>query len=83
MQRPTSIMWMILRSGLVSLYLFLAACSSLDIGNHPYEPGKAGPIGPEEGPMRRQRWLLPSPEQAVMIHATVWRPNGAGPSRWL
>lgn len=38
-----------------------------------------GPQGREEGPFRRQVWLVPSPLPGVAMHATVWRPAGPGP----
>jgi len=39
----------------------------------------SGPQGPEEGPYRRQLWLIPSSDGGVMIRALVFRPRGAGP----
>jgi dienelactone hydrolase len=38
-----------------------------------------GPQGPEDGPYRRQPWLIPSPERGVAMHAMVFRPAGPGP----
>jgi dienelactone hydrolase len=42
------------------------------------KPGP-GPQGSEEGELRRQLWLIPSPEPGVLMRATVLRPRGAGP----
>lgn len=39
----------------------------------------AGPQGGEQGPMRRQLWLIPSPRPGVMMRATLFRPAGDGP----
>jgi dienelactone hydrolase len=39
----------------------------------------AGPQGTEEGPYRRQLWLIPSPERGVSMRALVFRPPGEGP----
>jgi dienelactone hydrolase len=39
----------------------------------------AGPQGSEEGPYRRQLWLIPSPDRGVLIRALVFRPSGPGP----
>lgn len=41
--------------------------------------GTAGPQGPEEGRYRRQTWLVPSQDRSVLMRATVFRPQGAGP----
>ena len=38
-----------------------------------------GPQGPEDGAWRRQSWLLPIPGERLLMHATVLRPQGAGP----
>jgi len=40
-----------------------------------------GPQGGEEGVQRRQSWLLPLPDQTMLMRATVMRPPGAGPFR--
>jgi dienelactone hydrolase len=39
----------------------------------------AGPQGAEQGLLRRQKWLLPSPQPGVLMHTTVFRPPGPGP----
>lgn len=39
----------------------------------------AGPQGPEEGRYRRQTWLVPSQDKSILMRATVFRPQGAGP----
>jgi dienelactone hydrolase len=38
-----------------------------------------GPQSPEQGPLRRQAWLVPSSRPDLMMQATVLRPPGAGP----
>jgi dienelactone hydrolase len=38
-----------------------------------------GPVGAEGTPMRRQAWLLPSPDPMIAARAIVFRPTGAGP----
>lgn len=38
-----------------------------------------GPISAEGAPMRRQAWLLPSPDPTIAARAIVFRPTGAGP----
>lgn len=38
-----------------------------------------GPVGTEGAPLRRQAWLIPSPDPATAAHAIVFRPPGAGP----
>lgn len=50
----------------------------------PPQPGpeagpQAGPQNAEQGPWRRQSWLIPAPVPDLMMHATVLRPAGAGP----
>ncbi len=42
-------------------------------------PQAAGPVDDERGALRRQEWLLPSPDTTVLSHAVVFRPRGAGP----
>lgn len=42
--------------------------------------GKPGPQGPEEGPLRRQFWQVPSPVAGqAPLKATVYKPPGQGP----
>lgn len=41
--------------------------------------GAAGPQSEEEGVSGGQAWLIPSPDPAVLMHATVFRPRGSGP----
>lgn len=38
-----------------------------------------GPVSAEGGPLRRQEWLVPSPDPAIAAKAIVFRPPGAGP----
>jgi dienelactone hydrolase len=38
-----------------------------------------GPQGQEEGPLRRQLWLVPSAVPNVMMQTTIFRPQGRGP----
>ncbi len=38
-----------------------------------------GPQGREEGPFRRQLWLIPIPGETMLMRAAVLRPPGAGP----
>ncbi len=38
-----------------------------------------GPQGPETGASRRQLWLLPIPDERLLMHAIVLRPAGRGP----
>ena len=40
-----------------------------------------GPRGPESGDLRRQAWLIPSPDRATLMRATLFRPPGPGPFR--
>ncbi|HLH89493.1 MAG TPA: CocE/NonD family hydrolase [Xanthobacteraceae bacterium] len=43
----------------------------------------AGPqaieLGAEQGELRAQPWLVPSPQPGVLMHTTVFRPPGRGP----
>ncbi|KQT05821.1 MULTISPECIES: alpha/beta fold hydrolase [unclassified Bradyrhizobium] len=40
-----------------------------------------GPSGEEDGPFRRQHWLVPSPDPGLAAKALLFRPPGAGPFR--
>lgn len=40
-----------------------------------------GPSGEEGEPLRRQDWLVPSPDADIAAHALLFRPAGAGPFR--
>ena len=40
-----------------------------------------GPSGEEGEPLRRQEWLVPSPDTDVAAHALLFRPTGTGPFR--
>lgn len=40
-----------------------------------------GPSGEEGEPLRRQEWLVPSPDTGIAAHALLFRPAGAGPFR--
>jgi dienelactone hydrolase len=60
--------------------LILAAVAILILtGGAATAENVAGPQGAEEGPQRRQAWLLPLPDQTMLMRATVLRPPGAGP----
>jgi dienelactone hydrolase len=39
----------------------------------------AGPQAGEHGNLRRQAWLVPSPQPGVLMRTTVFRPPGSGP----
>jgi len=39
----------------------------------------SGPQGSEDGDLRQQRWLIPSPETGVTMRAIVLQPRGKGP----
>jgi dienelactone hydrolase len=39
----------------------------------------AGPQAAEQGPFRRQSWLVPSGQPGVLMRTTILRPAGAGP----
>lgn len=55
--------------------VFAAAVPAQDGGR----PPAAGPYGSEEGRYRKQLWLVPSQDKSVLMRATVFRPQGAGP----
>lgn len=40
---------------------------------------ESGPAGSEQGGLRRQEWLIPSPGKGVPMHAILFRPAGDGP----
>ncbi|MBR0698421.1 alpha/beta fold hydrolase [Bradyrhizobium diazoefficiens] len=40
-----------------------------------------GPSGEEGEPLRRQEWLVPSPDTDIAAHALLFRPAGTGPFR--
>lgn len=42
-------------------------------------PGTPGPQGVEEGPSRRQLWLVPAPRNVTLMRTHVFRPQGEGP----
>ncbi|RXH24435.1 peptidase [Bradyrhizobium nanningense] len=46
-----------------------------------YAQVRFGPSGEEGEPLRRQEWLVPSPDTDVASHAVLFRPAGAGPFR--
>lgn len=64
---------------LVGVCFPLAGCTSSDISPLVHQSLAAGSQGPEKGPFRQQRWLIPWPEQHIMMTATFWRPRGKGP----
>jgi dienelactone hydrolase len=41
--------------------------------------GTPGPQGAEEGPSRRQLWLIPGPDNRTLMRTVVHRPRGEGP----
>ncbi len=41
--------------------------------------GLPGPQGGEEGPTRRQLWLIPGSDKRILMRTIVHRPNGDGP----
>jgi dienelactone hydrolase len=41
--------------------------------------GRPGPQGAEEGPSRRQLWLIPGPDKRTLMRTIVHRPSGEGP----
>ena len=61
---------------------FLACVPAMPRGEARAEP-RAGPQGSEQGAergeLRRQLWLVPSPQPGVLMRTTVFRPSGAGP----
>ena len=57
--------------------LILGACQS-NLGI-PRQEAVAGPQGPEEALSRRQPWLIPLPEQRLLMVASVWRPQTSAP----
>jgi dienelactone hydrolase len=54
----------------VPLWLIVASLHSESV---------AAPQGPEDGPNRRQLWLIPSSERGVDMRTLVFRPPGDGP----
>lgn len=44
-----------------------------------YAAPVAGPQGDEGAPLRRQAWLIPSPQPGVLMRATLFQPPGDGP----
>jgi dienelactone hydrolase len=42
---------------------------------------RLGAQGAEDGPNRKQPWLVPAPDPEVAAHAVLFRPEGAGPFR--
>jgi dienelactone hydrolase len=65
------------------MQLFKTVCVLLALGALHAQPATAqvslGARGPEGDPDRRQQWLVPSPDQAVAVHAILFRPPGEGP----
>jgi dienelactone hydrolase len=57
-----------------ALIIFLSCVPAMPRG----EPSP-GPQSAEQGPFRRQLWLLPSAQSGVLMRATVFRPPGPGP----
>ncbi len=65
---------------LLAPLLLIAACEPFNFSDTRQALG-AGPQDSEEGPSRRQRWLIPMPAQRLSMVATLWRPRGPGPFR--
>jgi dienelactone hydrolase len=45
----------------------------------PRQEDSPGPQGNEEGPSRRQLWLIPGPRNVTLMRTQVFRPQGEGP----
>ncbi len=45
----------------------------------PAMPAEPGAAGLEQGELRRQEWLIPSPVKGVLMRAVLFRPKGDGP----
>lgn len=58
-------------AGTLLVILFVAGLASA-------QP-RFGPQGSEQGPLRRQLWLVPSPVAGIAMRASVFRPQGRGP----
>lgn len=69
--------------GIVALLAIAILTVVQSVGSLPAARGagglSAGPVGPEAGPRREQTWLVPSPLKDVLMHATLFRPEGDGP----
>src|SRR3974390_1273623 len=68
------ILWL---GALIGQLFILGACQSSV--NDVFQNAKVGPQGSEEGPGRRQRWVLPRTQDRLMMVATVWCPAGEAP----
>ena len=69
--------------GIVALLAVAILTVVQSVGSPPAAQGagelRAGPVGPEAGPRREQTWLVPSPLKDVLMHSTLFRPEGDGP----
>lgn len=45
----------------------------------PAVSAEPGPVGGEQGELRRQEWLIPSPVKGALMQAVLFRPAGDGP----
>src|SRR6201991_3224009 len=65
------------------MQLFKTMCVLLMLGTLHAQPAAAqvslGAQAGEDGPDRRQQWLVPSPDSAFPAHAILFRPPGEGP----
>src|ERR1700754_2054881 len=65
------------------MQLFKTTCVLLMLGTLHAQPAAAqvslGAQAGEDGPDRRQQWLVPSPDSAFPAHAILFRPPGDGP----
>lgn len=59
---------------LLALFVALAM-----IWASPAAAAEAGPVGSEQGELRRQEWFIPSPARGLLMHAILFRPAGDGP----
>jgi dienelactone hydrolase len=64
------------------MFCLAAVCVGLLASLTAHAAGESpGPRGGEEGPYRRQLWLVPSPDPGTFMRATLLRPSGPGPFR--
>jgi dienelactone hydrolase len=74
---------MIRRAGpalmLAGLFLLFAQAVVPGLRASELGEGSPGPQGAETGAWRSQKWLIPLPDEQLLMHATVLRPPGPGP----
>src|SRR4051794_24602619 len=74
---------MIRRAGpalmLAGLFLLFAQAVVPGLRASELGEGSPGPQGAETGAWRSQKWLIPLPDEQLLMHATVLRPPGRGP----